>query len=63
MALAYLSSVVGGWISGRWLGAKNSVALGVLIVAIGYFVGFISTSKTSIYMMITLVVIGACLVK
>ncbi|MBS5788096.1 MAG: peptide MFS transporter [Clostridioides difficile] len=59
MAWAYLSPVVGGWISDRWLGAKNSVALGVLIVACGYFIGFISNSKTSIFLMITLVVIGA----
>lgn len=59
MAWAYLSPVVGGWISDRWLGPKNSVALGVLIVAIGYFIGFIATTKFTVNLMIVLVVIGA----
>lgn len=58
MAWSYLSPIAGGWISDRYLGPKKSVALGLIITSIGYLVGFFINSKSMVYLMIILCVIG-----
>lgn len=58
MAWSYLSPVVGGWISDRFLGPKACVSIGVLTVSIAYFMGFLAKSKAQITIMIVLAVIG-----
>lgn len=58
MAWSYLSPIVGGWISDRFLGPKRCIAIGLLITSIGYLVGFFITSKLMVYIMILLCVIG-----
>lgn len=63
MAWSYLSPVVGGWISDRFLGPKTCVSLGLLCVAAGYFIAYRAQSKLSIQIMIALCVIGAGLYK
>lgn len=63
MAFSYLSPVVGGWISDRFLGPKLCVFLGMVISGVGYFLAFSAHSKTTIEIMIALCVIGGGLYK
>ena len=63
MAWSYLSPIVGGWISDRYLGPKKCVSIGLLILSVGYLVGFFANSKFMVYVMILLCVIGPGLYK
>lgn len=63
MAWSYLSPIIGGYISDRFLGPKACVSLGLLTVGIGYFIGFTATTKAAIMIMIILSVAGAGLYK
>lgn len=63
MAFSYLSPVVGGWISDRFLGPKLCVILGMLTSGTGYFLAFTAHSKSTIQIMIVLCVIGSGLYK
>lgn len=63
MAFSYLSPVVGGWISDRFLGPKYCVILGMIISGIGYFLAYSAHSKATIQIMIALCVIGGGLYK
>ena len=59
MAFSYLSPIVGGWISDRFLGPKLCVIIGMIISGCGYFLAFMSHSKQEIQLMIVLCVIGS----
>lgn len=63
MAFSYLSPIVGGWISDRFLGPKICVVLGMVISGIGYFLAFSAHSKAAIDAVIALCVIGGGLYK
>lgn len=63
MAFSYLSPIVGGWISDRFLGPKLCVIIGMIISGCGYFLAFMSHSKQEIQLMIVLCVIGSGLYK
>ncbi|MEG1410704.1 MAG: peptide MFS transporter [Terrisporobacter sp.] len=63
MAWSYLSPIVGGWISDRFLGPKRCISIGLLILSAGYLVGFFATSKFMVQIMILLCVIGPGLYK
>ena len=63
MAFSYLSPVVGGWISDRFLGPKLCVIIGMLTSGAGYFLAFTAHSKTTIQIMIALCVVGSGLYK
>lgn len=63
MAFSYLSPVVGGWISDRFLGPKLCVILGMLTSGTGFFLAFTAHSKATIQIMIVLCVIGSGLYK
>lgn len=58
MAWPYLSPIVGGWISDRYIRPKTAVSIGTCIVSIGYFIGFVGTSKIHISIMILSVIVG-----
>ena len=63
MAFSYLSPIVGGWISDRFLSPKLCVIIGMIISGCGYFLAFMSHSKQEIQLMIVLCVIGSGLYK
>lgn len=63
MAFSYLSPVIGGWISDRFLGPKLCVIIGMLTSGTGYFLAFMAHSKSTIQIMILLCVIGSGLYK
>ena len=63
MAWSYLSPIVGGWISDRFLGPKKCIAIGLLITSIGYGLGYFAQDKFMIDIMIILCVIGPGLYK
>lgn len=63
MAFSYLSPVIGGWISDRFLGPKLCVILGMLTSGAGYFLAFSAHSKSAIQITILLCVIGGGLYK
>ncbi|EGT2229984.1 TPA: peptide MFS transporter [Clostridioides difficile] len=58
LAWTYFSPVIGGWVSDRFLGPKNCIILGMLMVSIGYFLGYIANSKMDINIMIFLSGLG-----
>ncbi|MBY0759501.1 peptide MFS transporter [Sellimonas caecigallum] len=63
MAFSYLSPIVGGWISDRFLGPKLCVILGMIVSGCGYYLAFSAHSKTAIQMTIALCVVGSGLYK
>lgn len=54
----YFFLVIGGWVSDRFLGFKNCIIFGMLMVLIGYFLGYIVNSKMDINIMIFLFGLG-----
>lgn len=63
MAFSYLSPVIGGWISDRFLGPKLCIILGMITSGAGYFAAFSAHSKAAISLTIVLCVIGGGLYK
>ena len=63
VAWTYLSPIIGGWISDRWIGARYTIPIGMLIMGAGYYVGSIADSASMVNLMIVLVVIGTAFFK
>lgn len=57
IALVFLTPFIGGLIADRYLGYKNSIILGGLMMGVGYFMMGIH-SLTMLYVAMTLVIIG-----
>lgn len=62
-AYTYMAPLIGGVISDRWLGARYTVTLGYIIMALGYLVGWKADSAAMVNIMIILVSIGTGLFK
>ena len=62
-AFTYLAPVFGGIICDRWLGARYAVSIGTVLMALGYFIGWKTTSVMSVHMMIFVVSVGTGLFK
>ncbi|MDU7967541.1 MAG: MFS transporter, partial [Paeniclostridium sordellii] len=58
VAFTYLSPIIGGYISDKWIGARYTIPFGMFVMAVGYYFGSIATSTTMINIMIILVSIG-----
>lgn len=63
VAFTYLSPIIGGYISDRWIGARYTIPFGMFIMAIGYYLGSIADSTLMIGIMIALVSIGTAFFK
>ncbi len=63
VAWTYLSPIIGGWISDRWIGARYTIPIGMLIMGAGYYVGSIADSASMVNLMIFLVVVGTAFFK
>ncbi len=62
-SLTYLAPIVGGWICDRWFGARYAVTLGCVLMGLGYFIGWKSTSVAMVYAMIIVVSVGTAFFK
>lgn len=62
-AFSYLLPLFGGIIVDRFVGAKYTTPIGMLICAVGYYMGAIATSATGVYLMIFFVSAGLALFK
>lgn len=58
IAYTALAPILGGVISDRWLGARYSVTIGLVLMAIGYGFGWLAEDVTMIHFMIFFVSIG-----
>lgn len=63
IAYTAIAPIIGGIISDRWIGARYSVSLGLLLMAIGYIIGWGAEGITMIHGMIILVSLGTGLFK
>lgn len=62
-AYTYMAPLIGGVVSDRWLGARYSITLGALLMAVGYLVGWKANSTLMVNLMIIIVSIGTGLFK
>lgn len=62
-AFSYLAAIVGGIIVDKWVGARYTTPIGMLIVAAGYFCGSIAHNATMVNFMIFGVCFGLGLFK
>ena len=63
VSLTYIAPIFGGYICDRWIGARFAVSAGCLIMGLGWFIGWKSTSVTMVYIMIIVVSIGTAFFK
>lgn len=57
--LVYLTPLLGGWIADRWLGAKRTVLIGVLLMTAGHFA--MAFEQSFLFAMLLLVFGSGCL--
>ena len=57
VAFTYLAPILGGYLSDRFIGARYCVPVGLVLMAIGYFVGGSATSAGAMTLMVALVAI------
>lgn len=57
-AFAYGAAIIGGIIVDRWIGARWTTPVGMLVAGAGYYVGSVATGVGSLYLMIILVSFG-----
>lgn len=62
-AFSYLLPLLGGVIVDKYIGAKYTTPVGMVIAGVGYFMGSIATSTTGVYLMIFFVSAGLALFK
>ena len=63
VAFTYLAPLFGSYISDYFVGAKYLVPIGMVLISVGYFFGFRSSSLTDVAIMIALASIGTGLFK
>ena len=62
-AFSYLGGFLGGVVVDRYIGARYTTPIGMVITGVGYFLGSLATDATLIYVMIFTVSIGLGLFK
>lgn len=62
-SLTYITPIIGGWLSDRFLGARYAVTLGCIIMGLGYFCGWQAHSVPMVWVMILVVSIGTAFFK
>lgn len=58
LSWAYFAPIIGGWISDRYLGPKNCIKIGLILVSIGYFLGYFVSSVEMVYFMVFIIGLG-----
>lgn len=62
-AFSYLLPLFGAVLVDRYIGAKYTTPIGMIIAGVGYYMGSVATSSTGVYIMIFLVSLGLSLFK
>lgn len=62
-AFSYGAAIIGGVIVDKWIGARWTTPIGMVIAAAGYYMGAVATEAKHIYIMIFLVSLGLGLFK
>ena len=62
-AFSYLLPLFGGIVVDRYIGAKYTTPVGMMIAGVGYYMGSVATTATGVYAMIFLVSLGLALFK
>lgn len=57
-SLVYLTPLVGGYISDRYIGQRKAITIGGIIIAIGQFILFSNQSMTTLYIGLFLLIVG-----
>ncbi len=63
VAFTYAAPLIGGIISDRFIGARYLIPIGMILMGVGYLVGWQASSASMVYLMIILVSIGTGLFK
>lgn len=63
VAFTYLAPVIGGYISDRYIGAKYLIPIGMILMGIGWLIGWKATNVAMVNLMILLCTIGTGLFK
>lgn len=63
VAFTYLAPLIGGYISDRHIGARYLVPVGMILMGVGYLIGWQASSAAMVNLMIVLVSIGTGLFK
>ncbi|AYD41242.1 MFS transporter [Clostridium fermenticellae] len=63
VAFTYLAPLIGGYISDRIVGARYLVPIGMILMGVGYLIGWQASSAAMLNLMIALVSIGTGLFK
>lgn len=62
-AFAYLGPIIGGFICDRFVGARYTTPFGMVLAAIGYYLGSVANSYAGVYAMIMFVSCGLALFR
>ena len=62
-SLIYMSSIVGGWVSDRVLGAKRTVFFGGIFIMIGHIVLALPFGVSTLFISMALIIIGTAFLK
>lgn len=62
-AFAYLGPLVGGFVVDRFVGARYTTPVGMILAGLGYFMGSVAKNATGVYMMIALISIGLAIFR
>ena len=63
LAMTYIAPVFGGYIADYWLSPRLCVAIGMILMGLGYLVAWQAHSLTMVWIMIALVAVGTGLFK
>ena len=62
-SLIYMSSIVGGWVSDRMLGAKRTVFFGGVFIMLGHIVLALPFGVSTLFVSMALIIIGTAFLK
>ncbi|MFC4651490.1 peptide MFS transporter [Lactococcus nasutitermitis] len=62
-ALVYLSTIVGGWIADRLLGASNTIFIGGILITLGHIALATPFGLTSLFIALFLIILGTGMLK
>lgn len=63
VAFTYLAPMIGGYISDRYIGARYCIPVGLVLMAVGYYIGGTASNAFDMNIMVALVSIGTGLFK
>lgn len=62
-SLVYMSSIVGGWLSDRWLGTFRSVVMGGVLIMFGHIALALPAGMAALFVSMALIIVGTGLLK